>query len=29
MLQAVAAVVHRNEKPDKALDLYQTLKNQS
>jgi putative autoinducer-2 (AI-2) aldolase len=29
MLQAVAAVVHHNEKPDKALDLYQTLKNQS
>ena len=29
MLQAVAAVVHQNEKPDKALDLYQTLKNQS
>ncbi len=29
MLQAVAAVVHQNETPDKALDLYQTLKNQS
>ena len=29
MLQAVAAVVHQNEKPDKALDLYETLKNQS
>ena len=29
MLQAVAAVVHQNEKPQKALDLYQTLKHQS
>jgi putative autoinducer-2 (AI-2) aldolase len=29
MLQAVRAVVHDNEKPQKALDLYQTLKNQS
>jgi putative autoinducer-2 (AI-2) aldolase len=28
MLQAVRAVVHDNEKPQKALDLYQTLKNQ-
>lgn len=27
MLQAVRAVVHDNEKPDKALDLYETLKN--
>ncbi|MCJ7680524.1 MAG: 3-hydroxy-5-phosphonooxypentane-2,4-dione thiolase, partial [Candidatus Aminicenantes bacterium] len=27
MLQAVRAVVHDNEKPDKALDLYKTLKN--
>ena len=25
MIQAVAAVVHRNEKPEKALDLYKTL----
>ena len=29
MLQAVAAVVHENEKPDKAYDLYNTLKNQN
>jgi putative autoinducer-2 (AI-2) aldolase len=29
MLQAVSAVVHDNETPQKALDLYQTLKNQS
>jgi putative autoinducer-2 (AI-2) aldolase len=29
MLQAVRAVVHDNETPQKALDLYQTLKNQS
>ena len=29
MLQAVRAVVHDNEKPQKALDLYHTLKNQS
>jgi len=28
MLQAVGAVVHENEKPDKAFDLYNTLKNQ-
>ena len=28
MIQAVAAVVHQNEKPDKAFDLYNTLKNQ-
>ena len=27
MAQAVRAVVHENEKPDKALDLYNTLKN--
>ena len=27
MLKAVRAVVHDNEKPDKALDLYKTLKN--
>lgn len=26
MIQAVKAVVHDNEKPDKALDLYKTLK---
>jgi putative autoinducer-2 (AI-2) aldolase len=29
MLQAVRAVVHDNEKPKKALDLFNTLKNQS
>jgi len=28
MIQAVRAVVHENEKPDKAFDLYNTLKNQ-
>ena len=28
MLQAVRAVVHDGEKPDKALDLYETLKNE-
>jgi len=28
MIQAVRAVVHRNESPAKAYDLYQTLKNQ-
>jgi putative autoinducer-2 (AI-2) aldolase len=28
MLQAVRAVVHDNETPEKALDLYSTLKNQ-
>ena len=28
MLQAVAAVVHDNETPQKAFDLYNTLKNQ-
>lgn len=28
MIQAVRAVVHRNESPKKAYDLYQTLKNQ-
>ena len=27
MIQAVRAVVHNNEKPDKAFDLYNTLKN--
>ena len=27
MIQAVKAVVHDNETPDKALDLYNTLKN--
>ena len=27
MLQAVGAVVHNNETPEKALELYQTLKN--
>ena len=29
MIQAVKAVVHQNEKPDKAFDLYNTLKNQN
>jgi putative autoinducer-2 (AI-2) aldolase len=29
MIQAVKAVVHQNEKPKKAFDLYQTLKNKS
>jgi putative autoinducer-2 (AI-2) aldolase len=28
MIQAVKAVVHDNETPDKAFDLYNTLKNQ-
>lgn len=28
MIQAVKAVVHNNETPEKALDLYHTLKNQ-
>jgi len=28
MLQAVRAVVHDNEKPDRALDLYNTVKNE-
>ena len=28
MIQAVGAVVHENETPDKAYDLYQTLKSQ-
>jgi len=28
MIQAVRAVVHDNEKPDKALDLYNTLKSE-
>jgi putative autoinducer-2 (AI-2) aldolase len=28
MVQAVRAVVHKNESPAKAFDLYQTLKNQ-
>ena len=27
MIQAVRAVVHQNEKPDKALELYHSLKN--
>jgi 3-hydroxy-5-phosphonooxypentane-2,4-dione thiolase len=27
MIQAVRAVVHKNEKPEKALELYKTLKN--
>jgi putative autoinducer-2 (AI-2) aldolase len=29
MIQAVRAVVHRNESPEKAYDLYQTLKSQT
>ncbi|MBU4388455.1 MAG: 3-hydroxy-5-phosphonooxypentane-2,4-dione thiolase LsrF, partial [Proteobacteria bacterium] len=29
MIQAVGAVVHDNETPEKAFDLYNTLKNQS
>ncbi|MBI9082778.1 MAG: 3-hydroxy-5-phosphonooxypentane-2,4-dione thiolase [Desulfobacterales bacterium] len=29
MLQAVGAVVHNNETPEKALELYQALKNQA
>ena len=28
MIQAVRAVVHNDEKPDKALDMYETLKNE-
>lgn len=28
MIQAIGAVVHNNEKPDKAFDLYNTLKNE-
>ena len=28
MLQAVRAVVHDNETPEKALDLYRTIKNE-
>ena len=28
MIQAVRAVVHDNETPEKAFDLYNTLKNQ-
>jgi putative autoinducer-2 (AI-2) aldolase len=28
MLQAVRAVVHDNETPEKALDLYSTIKNE-
>jgi putative autoinducer-2 (AI-2) aldolase len=29
MMKAIQAVVHGNEKPDKAFDLYNTLKNES
>jgi putative autoinducer-2 (AI-2) aldolase len=29
MIQAIKAVVHNNEKPDKAMELYNTLKNES
>jgi putative autoinducer-2 (AI-2) aldolase len=29
MIQAVKAVVHQNEKPQKALDLYRTLQHQN
>ncbi|MFC1516879.1 3-hydroxy-5-phosphonooxypentane-2,4-dione thiolase, partial [Thermodesulfobacteriota bacterium] len=28
MIQAIGAVVHDNEKPDKAFDLYNTIKNE-
>jgi putative autoinducer-2 (AI-2) aldolase len=28
MIQAVGAVVHKNETPEKAFDLYNTLKNE-
>ncbi len=28
MIQAIRAVVHKNEKPEKAFDLYKTLKNE-
>ena len=28
MVQAVSTVVHKNEKPDKAFDMYNTLKNE-
>ena len=28
MIQAVRAVVHENETPEKALELYNTLKNE-
>lgn len=28
MIQAIGAVVHKNEKPDKAFDLYNTIKNE-
>ena len=27
MIQAVRAVVHQNEKPEQALELYRSLKN--
>jgi putative autoinducer-2 (AI-2) aldolase len=29
MIQAVKAVVHNNETPEKAFDLYNTLKNET
>jgi hypothetical protein len=29
MIQAVGAVVHDDEKPAKAFDMYETLKNQA
>jgi len=28
MIQAVGAVVHQNEKPEKALDMYKSLKSE-
>jgi hypothetical protein len=28
MIQAVSAVVHQNEKPKKAFDMYNTIKNE-
>jgi len=28
MIQAVHAVVHNNEKPEKAFDLYKTIESQ-
>ena len=29
MIQAVGAVVHENEKPGKAFDMYETLKSEA
>ena len=28
MIQAVAAVVHKNEEPNRALELYETIKSE-